>query len=50
MKCVNVKGSFDVVIRENRMVDMCVRKDSSSCDPSHTTRDRQSRVMRLGSQ
>ncbi len=31
------------------MVDRCVRKDSSSCDPSHITRDGRSRVMWLGS-
>ncbi len=38
------------VLRENHMVDRCVRKDSSSCDPSHITRDCRWRVMRLGSQ
>ncbi len=32
------------------MVDRCVRKDSSSCDPNGITRDRRSRVIRLGSQ
>ncbi|MBL0721123.1 MAG: uL13 family ribosomal protein, partial [Sulfurovum sp.] len=26
-------------LRENCMVDKCVRKDSSSCDPSRITRD-----------
>ncbi len=38
------------VLRENHMVDRCVRKDSSSCDPSRITRDHRWRVMRLGSQ
>ncbi len=28
------------VIGENRMIDRCVRKDSSRCDPSRITRDR----------
>ncbi len=37
-------------LRENCMVDKCVRKDSSSCDPSRITRERRSRVMQLGSQ
>ncbi len=37
-------------LRENCMVDRCVRKDSSSCDPSRMNRDHRSRVMRLGSQ
>ncbi len=37
-----------LIIRENRMVDRCVRKDSSSCDPSRITQDRRSSVMRLG--
>ncbi len=38
------------IIRENRMLDRHVRKDSLSCDPSRITGDRRSRVMRLGSQ
>ncbi len=29
-----------MIPRENRMVDRCMRKDSSSCDPSRITRDR----------
>ncbi len=32
------------------MVDRCVSKDSSSCDPSRMTQDRRSREMQLGSQ
>ncbi len=32
--------SVDVVLRENRMVDSCVRKNSSRCDPSNITRVR----------
>ncbi len=32
--------SHYVPVRENRMADRCVRKDSSSCDPSHITQDR----------
>ncbi len=37
------------VLRENSMLNRCVRKDSSSCDPSYITRDRSSRVIQLGS-
>ncbi len=32
------------------MVDRCVGKDSSHCDPSRITKDCRSRVMRLGTQ
>ncbi len=40
----------DWILRENRMVERCVREDSSSCDPNRIIWDRRSRVMRLGSQ
>ncbi len=32
------------VLKDNRKVDRCVRKDFSSCDPSRITRDRRSRA------
>ncbi len=38
----------ELLLRENHMLDRCMRKDSSSCDPSRITRDR--RVIRLGAQ
>ncbi len=40
----------DSILRENRMVDRCVRKASLNCDPSHITLDLQPRVIQLGSQ
>ncbi len=38
------------VLRESHIVDRCVRKDSSSCDPSRITQDHRFLVMQLGSQ
>ncbi len=38
----------ELVLRENRMVDRCVRKNSLICDLSHITQDLRSTMMRLG--
>ncbi len=39
---------FSEILRENYMTDRCVRKDSTSCDPSRITRVRRSRVTMSG--
>ncbi len=40
MTDISVRGSLVYgILKENRMIDRCVRKDSLSCAPSHITRD-----------
>ncbi len=38
--CSTWYSNMPQVLRENRMIDRCVRKDATNCDPSHITRDR----------
>ncbi len=41
---------INISLLKGYMIDRCVRKDSTHCDPSHITQDHRNHVMQLGSQ